>query len=81
MQSVRNVKQAKKGTLTVQSIQADVVGSYDDVAEPYTDVAGMSWWIVDSLGESLVDTWHYCGEWFGDTWPRHGLPRGTPFVW
>jgi hypothetical protein len=34
--SVRIVKQVKKGTLTVQSVQADVAGSYDDVAEVCT---------------------------------------------
>jgi hypothetical protein len=27
-------------------------------------------------------TWHYHGKWFGATWPRHGLPRGTmQLVW
>jgi hypothetical protein len=37
-----NRQTGKKRTLTVQSVQADVAGSYDDVAEtvrPYADVA------------------------------------------
>jgi hypothetical protein len=45
LQSVRQVKQAKKMMLTVQSVQADVAGSYrpyDDVVVVHTDRT-MTW--------------------------------------
>jgi hypothetical protein len=70
--SVQIVKHAKNkcADCTIRTIHTDddVAGPYDDMEEPYTDVVGLSWWTVGSLGESLVDTWNYCGEWFGATW-------------
>jgi hypothetical protein len=44
------------------------------------DVVGGSSFGLADLGESFVDTWHLIGEWYGATWPNHGLPRGTPVL-
>jgi hypothetical protein len=55
-----------------------MAGLYDDVAGLYVDVAGMGWCTVGSWTlESFLDTWHICGKWIGDTWPKKGLPRVT----
>jgi hypothetical protein len=70
-------RQKKIVDCTVRTV-ADVAGSYDDMAGPYANVAGLSWWTVGSWTvESFLDTWHICGEWIGDTWPKQGLPRVT----
>jgi hypothetical protein len=38
--------------------------------------------LLADVDESCFDTWHHCSKWFGATWPRRGLPRGTLFlVW
>jgi hypothetical protein len=79
-----NCQTGKKKLLTVQSVQLltwqGLTYDDDDVAGPYTDMAGLSWQIVGSwVVESFLDTWHVFGKWDGATWPRHGLPRGTVF--
>jgi hypothetical protein len=61
---------------------ADMEGSYDDVAEPYADVAKLSWRTVGSWKvESFFDTWHVFGKWDGATWPDMGCHVALFLVW
>jgi hypothetical protein len=73
--SVQIVKQAKKIFVdcTVRT-DAELAGSYD-TWQMLSLVAGVE--LAVMWMNYIVDTWHICGKWIGDTWPKRGLPRVT----
>jgi hypothetical protein len=64
----------KKGTLTVQSVQADVAGPYDRTLMWHVVMWQL---LIGRCGRMVFRHVAVCGWWFGATWPSHGLPRGT----
>jgi hypothetical protein len=78
--SVQIVKQAKKKCVTDCTVRTDA-----DVAGPYDTWQMLSWQGRTTCGRcwlavvwmNFLDTWHVCGEWIGDTWPKQGPPRVT----
>jgi hypothetical protein len=62
-----------------------VAGLYDDMVEivrPYANVACDDMAVVEWKMWSNRNATHgiIFGQWYGATWPSHGLPRGTPLL-